>query len=686
MLAFAAGAKAEESRFHSTQIPRPGRRWADVLARLIWVGALGLAAGLGVLAQTTTNAPVLANLSFEELSRIQIKIASVAERPVREQPAIVSVITQEEINETGARDLMDILALVPGFSFEEDISSAVGAGFRGFWAYEGKMLVLMDGIPVNDGLWGNVQLGHHYSAEQIKQVEIIRGPGSARYGGNAELAVVNITTKGAEQDGGFVSVRPEVVPGRVGTAVDGSVGYAFTNGWRFSVGVNYENFIRSDQAYVSQAGTVVDLRRYSGMEPYTINADLGWKDLDLRFIYDDFEFKNPLANGEPPVGFPDWSRTFRSSMGSAKYDFNVSDALTIAPKLTVLHQEPWGLETNPGRGDFKLDYDKLNLDIPLVATFNERNHLLAGVTGYFESAKAIDTAYLNAAPSAFFFGSDHVNYHDIAGYAQYDLDTDWANFTVGGRYESHDYAGDALVPRLGVTKAWERFHLKLLYDEAFRTPNIDDIYFQLGNAAVRYEKTASYQLESGYRFNDHLSAVANLYYMRIVRPIVFTVSGSEFGALNGGPLSDYGGEAELRYRGERFAGTLGYSYYQADQQLSAERLLLYGSAVSGLNLALPAHKVSGSGTFHLTKKLDWNLNATYQTAARAWVYPGQEEWLPAEFTLNTFIERRWKSFECGIGIQNLLDQKILLGQAYNGGAAPLPLLGRNYFVRLTYRF
>jgi carbonic anhydrase len=48
-------------------------------------------------------------------------------------------------------------------------NSAVGAGFRGFWAYEGKILVLLDGIEVNEGLYGCVMMGDHYSAEQIKQ-------------------------------------------------------------------------------------------------------------------------------------------------------------------------------------------------------------------------------------------------------------------------------------------------------------------------------------------------------------------------------------------------------------------------------------------------------------------------------------------------------------------------------------
>jgi len=40
------------------------------------------------------------------------------------------------------------------------------------------------------------------------------------------------------------------------------------------------------------------------------------------------------------------------------------------------------------------------------------------------------------------------------------------NLSVGGRYESHEYAGSEFVPRLGVTRAWSKFHVKALFDQA----------------------------------------------------------------------------------------------------------------------------------------------------------------------------------------------------------------------------
>jgi hypothetical protein len=74
------------------------------------------------------------------------------------------------------------------------------------------------------------------------------------YGGSAELAVISITTKGAEQNGGRVSVRPEFASGQAGTAVSGSVGYTFRD-WRASVGIDYERFDSFEGPWVSSEET-----------------------------------------------------------------------------------------------------------------------------------------------------------------------------------------------------------------------------------------------------------------------------------------------------------------------------------------------------------------------------------------------------------------------------------------------
>ncbi|HYG20911.1 MAG TPA: TonB-dependent receptor plug domain-containing protein [Ohtaekwangia sp.] len=116
---------------------------------------------------------------------------------VRETPGIISQVTAEEIQNSGARDIIDVLRLVPGFEVLQDLQFVMGLGLRGNWANEGKVLVMLDGQPFNDLLYQTVAVGNRLPVDAVERIEIIRGPGSAIYGGSAEYGVINIITKAA---------------------------------------------------------------------------------------------------------------------------------------------------------------------------------------------------------------------------------------------------------------------------------------------------------------------------------------------------------------------------------------------------------------------------------------------------------------------------------------------------------
>ncbi|MGZ4060958.1 MAG: TonB-dependent receptor plug domain-containing protein, partial [Bacteroidia bacterium] len=105
---------------------------------------------------------------LEKLINSLIGVASIKPLSGRESPSIVSLITEEEIKNSGARDLMDILNMVPGIDFGVDVEGVVGIGMRGNWAHEGKVLLLLDGQEMNEGLFGTTQFGNHIPVDQIK--------------------------------------------------------------------------------------------------------------------------------------------------------------------------------------------------------------------------------------------------------------------------------------------------------------------------------------------------------------------------------------------------------------------------------------------------------------------------------------------------------------------------------------
>lgn len=119
-------------------------------------------------------------------------------------PASVSVVREDELARRNVVRLGDALADVPGLYLR---GAAFGAGFPGsgqaVLSMRGiprtpRTLVMIDGQPVNNALSGGVNVAG-IPFESIERVEIVRGPHSALYGGNAMGGVINFISAGPDK-------------------------------------------------------------------------------------------------------------------------------------------------------------------------------------------------------------------------------------------------------------------------------------------------------------------------------------------------------------------------------------------------------------------------------------------------------------------------------------------------------
>ena len=92
----------------------------------------------------------LEDMSLEDLLNVKIGVGSMDKHTIRQSPGIVSLVTGEEIRSAGARDLIDVLQLIPGITFATDTEGVVSIAVRGNWAHEGKVLLLIDGEELNE--------------------------------------------------------------------------------------------------------------------------------------------------------------------------------------------------------------------------------------------------------------------------------------------------------------------------------------------------------------------------------------------------------------------------------------------------------------------------------------------------------------------------------------------------------
>jgi iron complex outermembrane receptor protein len=127
-----------------------------------------------------------------------VSIATGVERPIITAPAVASVFDAKYIRDSGARNLTDILSMVPGIHIgTSTINYAPIYSTRGFSSTANKnILIMIDGIPVDELLFGYKVLAlGKIPIDIINRVEVSRGPGSALWGADAFSAVVNIITK-----------------------------------------------------------------------------------------------------------------------------------------------------------------------------------------------------------------------------------------------------------------------------------------------------------------------------------------------------------------------------------------------------------------------------------------------------------------------------------------------------------
>ena len=119
--------------------------------------------------------------------------------PLNQVPASISVVTADQIQDTPAQGLDDVLRDMPGMDLA-DIGPDVGhptaynESMRGLPTTETRMLVMVDGVPINDPFFNYIQW-NRVPLDNIQQVEIVRGGGSPLWGNTAMGGVVNVITK-----------------------------------------------------------------------------------------------------------------------------------------------------------------------------------------------------------------------------------------------------------------------------------------------------------------------------------------------------------------------------------------------------------------------------------------------------------------------------------------------------------
>lgn len=645
-------------------------------------------------AQDTTS---LWDMSLEDLMNIDVKIASNTKSySVKEAPAVVSVITSDEIKKMGARDLIDVLRIIPGFDFGTDVEGAVSMIYRGIWVQEGKTLLMIDGQMMNEQMYACNTLGLHIPIANIDKIEIMRGPGSATYGDCAETSVINVITKSGEQlqsvnVGGDISYINKHFPWEKNIYVNLGSKH---NDFDYSIFGRYASGSRSNFDFVDAYGNSFN-SYVNKIESYNFNLKFNYKNLSFVAIFDKYNLMAQdflgMILSRPYKDF------FTTGLCEIKYIKQLNNNFQLIAKFNYKYDDPWHQDETPDFAD--------SFYYPSNFYVNQYKATLMGQYDYKNFSFSLGTEdYLDYSKNRIdnFWNGKNVNsYYLWSVIAQTSLTTKYVNIIAESRYDKHNLYGGVFSPRVALTKSFSRFNYKLVWNRAFRAPAIMDIdlnYFldtTVSKPQIKPEISNIFNVQLGYNISKFYSASVCYFYAEIHNPIVYEIlDNTQEGYDNGIRTGSQGIEVELTSKYKRFMLQANYSYYTSKglNEVDYYKVIYNGKFLDNVMLGAPTHKAVLNFYYDLSKIFSVNYTLAYTSEKYGYAFNSAVDSMTLvqfkpEIMMNFVFSTSnlIKNLDISLGFYNILNTKNYFVEPYDGGHPPLLEKGREIMIKLNYR-
>jgi|TARA_B110000238_G_C16121853_1_gene437452 vitamin B12 transporter len=145
------------------------------------------------------------NIYAEELLPPITVTASRSAIPINQVSGALTIISEQEIEQQNAVYVSDLLQTVPSLNVSTQGSAGSVTQIRIRGSESNHVLVVIDGVEVNDPANASEFNFAHLLANNIERIEILRGPQSSLWGSDALAGVINITTKRANTGQQFIA-------------------------------------------------------------------------------------------------------------------------------------------------------------------------------------------------------------------------------------------------------------------------------------------------------------------------------------------------------------------------------------------------------------------------------------------------------------------------------------------------
>lgn len=617
-----------------------------------------------------------------------IVTATKTEAEVQVVPQAVEVITKEDIQRTGANDVLTALSLANNLNLSRAGMTGNAVSLRGMST--NHTLILVDGkryAGEDTDVTTNVYALQRLNVSDIDRIEIVRGPSSSLYGSEAMGGVINVITKTPEKAGGTVGV----VTGTRNTAEYFNVSSGKHGRWSAAVDGRFDKqraMNRYDYS-VSSTGAVTDgydrsmygmRRTFHGGAVYDFeNANKNKLRFDIDYMNEDLR--------------SDYADT-KSASGKLYYNKN---------KHEWYHNEQKGFsveytgKTNRNEYQFRTYYNQLEKHSNLV---NERafpSPMMENILGSIYPKADMDYAKYNTwvteAKNTMYIGDHHnltfggeyrrleyegtrlggsttglnkkISAKDVDSYAGYIEDLWQVNDKLllipSVRLEHNSQFGSEATPKIGATyNINNHWRFKANYGKGYKAPTLSELYMvmnrAMGVATVHVEGNPNLQPEKTYSYDFSIEADkgANFgkltYFNNKVSNLIdteSTQSDNEYWSkyINVGKAQINGVELEIgRHLNDRWTIKATHNYLDAVNKITGNRLNNRAQNTTTFQLIYDDHKKDGISA------VLWDQFASrYRYNDEDYTYN----------TLNFSLNKKWtKDFSTYAGIDNILNKKV----------------------------
>ena len=503
------------------------QRFADCVRSAVVAALLVVTATAGAAPPDTRQA--LIELPLEQLLNLEVYSASKFTQKVSEAPSSVSIVTADDIRTYGYRTLADILKRFPGLyvTYDRNYSYLGTRGFARPGDYNTRILLLVDGYRINDGIYDGGLIGTDFNVDVdlIDRVEFVPGPGSAIYGSSAVFGVINVITKKGRDIGGF--------------EFSGEVASFDTHKGRLTYGHRDDNGLEtllSASSYHSR-GKNQFFPEFN--DPATNNGVAQNLDHDRS---DQFFTKISGGAYTLEAGFSKRTKGIPTASYGQVFNDPRSETIDEQAFLNLKYYDKlnstleMSASINYGQykyfGDYAYDYPPLTLnkdyalgrvwggEVRFLETALERHKLIYGAE-YRDDYRQVQSNY--DADPFFSYLNDRRSRRSYGLYAtdEFTISDAWI-LNAGVRRDNSSTDQGITSPRIAVIHHWSpQTTVKLLYGNAYRSPSAYEKYYNDGdntmkiNPDLKPEKIGTYEMALEHYLRNDFRVSGSVYTYRI---------------------------------------------------------------------------------------------------------------------------------------------------------------------------